>query len=352
MRIEIATRLMATSISIHLEVAPEQETIAQAAINSAIQWLDETAQRFTRFTHISELSQFNDAAGQWIDVSSDFFIVVEAACIAAKNTDGLFDPTLLPIIEALGYDRDFSQIAYQEANTEWKVRNDLWQTKSWEKIEFDPSGQRIFMPANVKLDLSGLVKGWAADIILDRFLCDFEHALINIGGDMRVRGGPESGQTWAIGIGDNSSISGSIPEIAVITLGKGGLATSGATTRWWYRAGERQHHIIDPRTRKAARIWIDEDDTPQSGYPLIVTSTALASTSAQAEVAAKVAILRGYPLALEVVESAWKSGTQVNGYDDFPVALLLLLSDGQVVTSTNFNDYLQRFGGNGQIWIS
>jgi hypothetical protein len=123
---------------------------------------------------------------------------------------------------------------------------------------------------------------------------------------------------------------------------------------WWYRDGKRQHHIIDPRTKQSARIWIDANDTPQEGYPLIVTATALAATAIQAEVAAKAALLRGYPSALEAVESAWKyRETDIASarYGDVNVALLLLLSDGDVVPSTNLTDYLQEKGGNGYLWM-
>jgi FAD:protein FMN transferase len=357
MNISINAHLMATSISIHLDVESEETESAYQALEAARHWLEDVAQRFTRFTSTSELSQLNARAGQWTITSPDLFTVIQEACAAAKDTDGLFDPTLLPLLEALGYDRDFAKIAYKESSIEWRVSHDSWRPESWRAIQCDPDGRRVLLPKGMRLDLGGLVKGWAADVVLEHILHDFAHVLVNIGGDMRARGGPEPGPAWAIGIGDARPDHNADPEqqVAVITLGEGGLATSGATQRWWYRAGERQHHIIDPRTRRPARIWIDADDTPREGFPLIVTATALAPTSAQAEVAAKVAILRGYPAALEAVEASWKvCATEGLGasYGDVNVALLLVLSDGQVVPSTNLVDYLQERGGNGALWIT
>jgi hypothetical protein len=124
--------------------------------------------------------------------------------------------------------------------------------------------------------------------------------------------------------------------------------------RWWYQAAERVHHLIDPRTRRPARVWVDATDDRPGAEPLIATATALAPTAAHAEVATKVALLRGYPQALDIVAAAWKSreASEQNGaYGDVGVALILVLGTGEVICSTNFQDYLATMGGGGNIWL-
>jgi FAD:protein FMN transferase len=165
---------------------------------------------------------------------------------------------------------------------------------------------------------------------------------------------------WPLEVGEGHSVRdprpGAKPEQkAIVTLGQGGIATSGAGVRWWLRAGERVHHLIDPRTARPARIWIDAADDRPDEPPLIASASAFASTAAEAEVAAKVALLLGYPAALEEVEEVEEVEEAIGGaLGDVVrpgVALLLTLGTGAVVFSSNLPAYLARMGG-GDIWIS
>ncbi len=357
-------RMMGTTASIYIETGSEETghetgsgpidaaSQAGAAIDASFVWLAEIAQQFTRFDATSELSQLNAAAGSWQVVSPLLYAVVTQSVAAASATDGLFDPALLPQLEALGYDRDFEGIAFRETGSAWRVSTEAGQLGRWREIAFDEEGQRIRLPAGVRLDLGGYVKGWAADWLVERTLADFANVLVSLGGDMRMRGGSEPGLGWPIGIGDvrADALGLEARHAAVVTLASGGLATSGATERWWYRGGERQHHVIDPRTGKSARLWLDASDSMTPGFPLIASATALAATATHAEIAAKCALLRSYPAALEAVERAW-THTASSTYGDDGVALIVLLGNGAVERSTNIEDYLATLGGQGAIWI-
>jgi thiamine biosynthesis lipoprotein len=229
-------------------------------------------------------------------------------------------------------------------------------TGLWRDIELDSTGRRIRLPSGARLDLGGIAKGWAADRALDRFFASFTNVIVSLGGDMRVRGGAQPGACWAIGVGDTTGGASATADehAAVVTLGRGGLATSGATDRWWYRNSQRQHHLIDPRTGRPARLWIAEGDIGEDGRPLIATATALAPTGARAEVAAKVALLRGYPDALSRVDAAWhraKPGS-ARAYADDQVALVLALGTGEVMCSAHLHEYLEIYGGGGDLWLS
>jgi thiamine biosynthesis lipoprotein ApbE len=101
-------------------------------------------------------------AGSWHAISDTLYTVVEQRIAAAEATDGLFHPATLPALEAAGYDRDYDEIA------------------------LDPIRRRIRLPARARLDLGDVVKGWAADVALERFFADFENVFINASGDMRA----------------------------------------------------------------------------------------------------------------------------------------------------------------------
>ncbi len=352
--VEQQTRIMATEVSVHLAVAPEEEASARAALASCLAWLREVERRLTRFNAESELSQLNSQAGRWCAVSALLFAAVQEALAAARASDGLFDPALLPHLEALGYDRDFSLLARSSAETTPGDMQVTLPAGQWREIKLDAKARRIRLPPATRLDLGGIAKGWAADRVIKRLLPHVANVLVNVGGDMRMRGGPQPGETWAVGISNHSDEGnpGSAKHHAIITFGHGGLATSGATRRWWYHRGGRQHHLLDPRTGRPVPLWMGDEDAASSEADagrLIATATALAPTAARAEVAAKVALLRGYPDALHAVEHAWAGDAQLKV--DKGVALLLVLGTGEVVVTANMEAYLDTCGGGGTLWL-
>ena len=366
-------RLMGTQVGVHVAVAPAAEQAAEHAITACLNWLRDVERVLTRFDASSELSRLNDAGGRWCKVSQLLFDAVEQSVAAARATEGLFDPTLLPILEALGYDRDFALVRTARSRPAAPSTGDAVLARAvagdWRGIELDAANRRLRLPRGTRLDLGGIAKGWAADLALDRFFADYPDVLLDIGGDIRVRGGPGgglAGGAWPIGIGATAERSNApLDTLPVVSLGRGGLATSGAGDRWWYAAGQRQHHLIDPRTGRPAQVWIGAADERGDGAEQphqIAAVAALAPTAAHAEIAAKVAILRGYPAAVHGVEQAWSAwngrlaredaAVATGPYGDAPVALVVLLGNGEVASSSNLRTYLETLGGGGNAWLN
>jgi thiamine biosynthesis lipoprotein len=352
--VERRHEIMATGMSVHVAVPPQDKKRAERAITECLAWLEEIGRSLTRFDPASELSQLNQMAGSWHAVSDTLYAVVEQSVAAAEATHGLFHPATLPALEAAGYDRDYDEIAQREIGTRVAPPPLI----DWREIALDPIRRRIRLPVGAGLDLGGIVKGWAADTALERFFGSFENTLINASGDMRARGGAQPGEMWAVGIGDpRATPKGDDADgrtVAVVTLGQGGTATSGATERWWYAGGVARHHLIDPRTGTPARIWLNAGEPSPDDNDLIATATAFAPTAAHAEVAAKVALLRGYPQAMEHVARGWKSDRRRPRppYGDVDVALLLVMGSGVVHVSAHLEAWLYRYGGGGRLWLS
>lgn len=348
---------MASPMSIHIAVPADEAGHANAAIMRAMAWLEALSDRLTRFSSESELSHLNASAGTWCAVSGTLFTVVAESVSAAQATNGLFDPALLPLLEAIGYDRDYNEIQYRESGQPGDI---LFTAGRWREIELDAQRLRIRLPEGARLDLGGIAKGWAADAALRRYFRQYENVLINAGGDMRIQGGKTPDEPWPIAIGNPLASPGdkSTEDAAVLTMRSGGIATSGASERWWLRGGERQHHLLDPRTGRSIPVWVNaaaSDDQSNQGEAsqMIATATALAPTAAHAEVAAKAALLRGYPEALRYVEDAWDADHAVDAppYGDAGVALLLILGNGTIVGSANVHEFLGYVGGGGDLWL-
>ncbi|HEX8981723.1 MAG TPA: FAD:protein FMN transferase [Ktedonobacterales bacterium] len=371
MLVERYERIMGTRVGAHVVAHEGGEREANDALAACMDWFREVDAHLSRFNAASELSRLNAASGTWQSVSPLLFDALAQSVQAASDSGGLFDPTMLTLIEALGYDRDFAAIRHRESVVEAPGARALWVGErgpvvgGWRAIELDADRRRVRLPFGVRLDLGGIAKGWAADIALERFFSPTQDALINVGGDMRARGGPDADARWPIALGATEQALSADPEtLPVVALGAGGLAVSGASDRWWYHNGQRVHHLINPQTARPADLWIDGNDacSAREDAPRIVAATAFAPTAAHAEVAAKVAILEGLPLALRHVECAWAQATDdasqfgcatdegYNGHS--PVALILTLGTGEIACSSNLQDYLTVFGGGGQIWLS
>ncbi|HYT33663.1 MAG TPA: FAD:protein FMN transferase [Ktedonobacteraceae bacterium] len=337
-------RMMGANVSIHLAVPPEQITVADCAIHESFLWLTEVEARLTRFNASSELTRLNHHAGIPFDASPILLDCLSVALAAAERTNGLFDPALLPHLEAAGYDRDFNEIAHHDIGIVERV---LLDTGRWREIQLDVARAQITLPPGVRIDLGGIAKGWAADYLADHILAPYANALINIGGDQRVRGGDTPDTLWAIAI-DNPLLADADNEdhLAIVTPGRGGVATSGANRRWWFQGQRVSHHLIDPRTGRPAQVWTppETDQDTHTARTLIAAATALAETASEAEVAAKIALLRGFPQALDAVEDAW-AATPGTG-----TALLVALGGGKLHTSLNLDAWFQHYAVEKGIW--
>ncbi|MGH2485349.1 MAG: FAD:protein FMN transferase, partial [Ktedonobacterales bacterium] len=253
-------RIMATDVSVQIAAPPERQARAEAVAEACMAWMRAVDETLSRFTPASELSRLNANAGEWFPASDLLYEAVAAALHAARASNGLFDPTLLTRLEALGYDRDFALIAPSKATSSPDAqvssspnaqvssspglplrsgsgsatlggasravvsplgeedpgpevatlaplplaggRGGGDEDPTLSHIALDPADRRIRLPRGARLDLGGIAKGWAADIALERLCHDCAHVLINVGGDLRLRGGPQPGQAWTTGVYD------------------------------------------------------------------------------------------------------------------------------------------------------
>ncbi len=366
-----ALRGMNTDLHLTLRVDgddPEQRAAAEVALDACADWLAAMERTCSRFLADSELRALNASAGRPSPASEDLFAVVSLALSAAQRSGGLFDPAILPALHAAGYTRSFDEISHREINDIPVVpartrraagesglapllpphllagmdaahaddsvmsEDPPWRPGRWREIRLDANRRTITLPEGVALDLGGIAKGWAADELARRFLAPYAAYLIDLGGDLRVHGGPESGRPWIVGIADprDAPSPGQRAQavsvqryVAGVPLAEGGIATSGDARRWWLRAGQRQHHLIDPRTGRSA---LPPDGTRLEGR--VLAWTALAATAAEADVLAKVAYLRGYPDGLR----ALARGTESAG--------LCVFANGQPEVTPNLEEYL------------
>ena len=272
---EDALHFRAMGTDVHLVVldgGPDSLERARARI-------EDLELRWSRFLPDTELDRLNRAArtGSPTALSAVTFDLVVSAIDAWRDTDGLFDPTILPALVAAGYDRSFDQ--GPGPTSEKPVTPDI----RCDNIVIDHDALTVTLPEECALDLGGIGKGRAADLVADELMDSGSVAggCVNLGGDLRVFGeAPDGASGWAVGLEEPQDKE---DVMLVIGLADGALATSSTTRRRWRtEAGEERHHLIDPRTREPAVTSLH-------------SVSVIAGSAMTAEVHAKASLIAGKP---------------------------------------------------------
>jgi len=202
----------------------------------------------SRFRPDSELSALNRSNGKRVAVSATFARALQVALWAAETTDGDVDPTCGRSLVALGYDKDYSELA---ADTS-ALAEPPTPAAGWRCVDFNPVKRTVRMPRGVLLDLGATAKALAADLAADAICTQLgAGVLVNLGGDIAVDGQPQDGG-WRIGVDDGVTTA---DEPHCVAVAAGGVATSCPAVRGWRRGDRDLHHIVQPSTGQPAEIY-------------------------------------------------------------------------------------------------
>jgi thiamine biosynthesis lipoprotein len=216
-------RAMGTEIELFVDAEG-----ADDALDAAEREFHRLESLLSRFRDDSELSGLNRDGS--IDAGPDLLRVVELALTARERTDGRFDPTVHDAVVSAGYDRTFAAVPADGADAGAAV-----PAGGAVRIH----GNRIELPAGVRIDLGGIGKGYAAERAAEP-LATAGPCLVNAGGDIATRGG-----SWPVGVATGDGT-------LTLELSGHALATSGRDRRTWRRGGRALHHLIDPNTGASA----------------------------------------------------------------------------------------------------
>ncbi|WOI38155.1 FAD:protein FMN transferase [Alteromonas sp. CI.11.F.A3] len=191
----------------------------------------------------SELSRFNQYRySDNFAVSPETLTVVNEALRLARLSDGVLDVTVGPLVNLWGFGPNKRpEKVPTQADIE-AVRDYV----GYEKLSTTPTG---LMKANPMLyvDLSTIAKGYGVDevaAILDSH--DLQNYLVEIGGEMRVKGERGDGSEWLIAIEKPVTTERAVQK--VVSIGTNAIATSGDYRNYYEEDGKRYSHLIDPNT--------------------------------------------------------------------------------------------------------
>lgn len=180
-----------------------------------------------------------------VEVDDWFIEVFNRAKEVSDHSEGIFDITCAPLVNLWGF--GFSKM---DSVTPQMI-DSIKQFVGYQKVRLD--GRKVVKDdSRILLNCSAIAKGYASDIIarlLERE--GIENYMVEIGGEVTMKGVNQNGKCWRIGINkpedDSTGIKNDIEEVVQLCK-KGGVATSGNYRNYYIKDGKKYAHTIDPRT--------------------------------------------------------------------------------------------------------
>lgn len=200
-------------------------------------------------------------------VLDDFFLdVFRLALRINEDTEGAFDITVAPLVNAWGF--GFKN----GVNPDEKVIDSLRQVVGLHKVKLE-DGKVVKFDSRVMFDCSAIAKGYGVDVVANLLRkYGIKNFMVEIGGEVVTSGINPDRLPWRIGVtkptDDSLSINNELQTIINVT--DKAMATSGNYRNFYYKGGRKYAHTIDPKT----------------GYPVqhsILSATVIADDCATAD---------------------------------------------------------------------
>ena len=192
----------------------------------------------------SEVSKINENAGlDYVQISDETYYVIKESINFSSISNDTFDISIGPLIDLWAIGTDNAKVP-----TENEIEEKL-SLVNYKDILFDDDTKSIKLAKkDMKIDLGGIAKGYAADKIYEYLSEDekLESALINLGGNIYVLGTKTNNQPFSIGIQDPTKPRGN--SIGNIKVSDKSVVTSGIYERYIEKNNKIYHHMLDPHT--------------------------------------------------------------------------------------------------------
>ncbi len=253
---------------------------------------DQYEEEFKRFD--LSVSAFNDSSiisrinRNDTAVKTDYYFntVFNTAVKVSEKTEGAFDMTVAPLVNAWGFG-----FKHNEAVNDSTIKELLKHT-GYQKISL-VENHIVKSDTSVMLDASAIAKGYSSDLVaqlLEKH--GVKNYMVEIGGECVVKGCNDKGKKWRLGITKpvDDSLNRQEELQTIIELDHGGIATSGNYRRFYYKDGKKYAHTIDPKT----------------GYPAqhnLLSATIYGPTCIEADAYATACMVMGLEKAVKLIDS-------------------------------------------------
>lgn len=251
-----------------------------AGIKAELLKVDQSLSPFNEKSIITAVNQ-NKA----VQLDSMFLDVYNLAVQISDETDGAFDITVAPLVNAWGFGFKNSTLP-----SSYQV-DSLRQIVGYQKVSLE-NGHIKKKDPRIMLDCSAIAKGYGCDVIA-KFLRSrgVKNFMVEIGGEIVTSGLNPDRLPWKVGVTKPSddSLSTSHELQTVLNVTDMAMATSGNYRNFYYKGGKKYAHTIDPKT----------------GFPVqhnILSATVIAKSCAEADAYATSFMVMGLEKAQKVME--------------------------------------------------
>ena len=269
-------------------VTYEHNADLQPQIVAAMQAVDNSLSPFNKQSIITHVNN-NDS----IEVDELFTEVFRTAERIYSDSHGAFDPTVAPLVNAWGF-------GFKKGmNISDTTIDSLRELVGLSRIKLEDK-RVVKADERIMLDFSAIAKGYGSDCVarvLDS--CGIQNYMVEIGGEVVVKGHTTNGNPWGIGItkpvDDSLSVNQELQ--TVLRLTDCAVATSGNYRNFYYKDGVKYAHTIDPRT----------------GYPVqhsLLSATVIADNCMRADALATAFMVLGVDSAMAYC----KRHPEIKGY--------------------------------------
>ena len=213
----------------------------QKEIEAELKKVDDALSMFNEESIISKVNR-----NEKTELNEMFMQVVELAMKVSEETDGAFDITVAPLVNAWGFGfKSGTQPTPQAIDS-------LKALVGYKKITLDTRRKAISKnDPRIMLDCSAIAKGYGSDVI-GAFLKrrGIENYMVEIGGEVVTHGINEKRVPWRIGVvkPTEDSLATDNELQTVINVADKAMATSGNYRNFYYKGGKKYAHTIDPKT--------------------------------------------------------------------------------------------------------
>jgi thiamine biosynthesis lipoprotein len=230
----------AQGTSWHITYYSTDSMVLTSQIDSILSKIDSSLSLYKPY---SLICRFNRAE-QLIRMDEHLSAVIRQSLDTYRQTGGLFDITVQPLVEAWG----FSAHKPDEYPDSARIRQILACIGSGQlSIQNDCL---VKTRPCLHIDLDGIAQGYSVDILanfLERY--HIGTYLVELGGELRVKGRKPSGERLRVGIEAPNENEFENPVIQkILYLDSGAVTTSGNYRAWHEHGGKKFSHTIDPHT--------------------------------------------------------------------------------------------------------
>ena len=238
---------------------------------------------FSMFNSQSVVARLNN--GEKPELSNDFIDVFKLARQVSEDTNGAFDITVAPLVNAWGFGFKHEQMPTKEQV------DSLRQLIGYQYVTLKDKTIEMQKPG-MMLDFSAIAKGYGVDVVA-RLLehHDIKNYMVEIGGEITTRGINPERVPWRIGVNkpNEDALDESHELQTILNVTDKSMATSGNYRNFYVKEGKKYAHTIDPKT----------------GYPVqhtLLSATVLTDRCSKADAYATSFMVLGMDGAKQILE--------------------------------------------------